>query len=103
MGDYNTVITKINMLFFCEIYHLTDIIKQPTWFSLNLFSTNNANCFQKPSVFETDLSDFHKLIVIMMKSSIPKLQPKVIKYKNYKGFNATKSRIELTNILHANI
>ena len=54
MGDYNAKITETNMQFFCEIYHLTDIIKQPTCFKnpsnlscIDLFLTNNANCFQK--------------------------------------------------------
>ena len=32
MGDYNAEITETNMSSFCEIYHLTDIIKQPTCF-----------------------------------------------------------------------
>ena len=31
MGDYNPEITETNMSSFCEIYHLTDIIKQPTF------------------------------------------------------------------------
>ena len=38
-----------------------------------------------------------------MKSHIPKQQPKIIKYRNYKGFNETKFRSELTNILDLNI
>ena len=84
MGDYNVKITETNMSSFCEIYHTTDIIKQPTCFKnpsnsscINLFLTNNANCFQKYSVFETGLFDFHKLIVTIMKSHIPKQQAKI--------------------------
>ena len=38
-----------------------------------------------------------------MKSHIPKQQPKTFKYRNYKGFNETKFRSELTNILDLNI
>ena len=110
MGDYNSEITKTNMSSFCEIYYLTDIIKQHTFFKnpskpscIDLFLTDNANCFQKSSVFETGLSDFHKLIVTVMKSHIPKKQAKIINYRNYKGFNETKFRSELTNILDLNI
>ena len=90
MGGCNAEITETNMSFFCEIYHLTDIIKQPAGFKnpsnplcIDLFVTNNANCFQKSSVFETGLSNFHKLIVTVMKSHIPKQQPKIIKHRNY--------------------
>ena len=75
MVDYHADITENNMSSFCEIYHLTDIIKQPPCFKnpstpscIDLFLTKNANCFQKSSVFENGLSDFHKLIVIVMKS-----------------------------------
>ena len=69
------------MSFFCEIYHVTDIIKQPNCFKnpsnpscRDLFLTNNANCFQKSLVFKTSLSDFNKLIVSVMKLHIPKRQ-----------------------------
>ena len=110
MGDYNAVITETNMASFCEIYHLTDIIKHPTCCKnqsnpscIDLFLINNANCFQKSSVFETGLADFHKLIGTVMKSHIPKQHPKIIKYINYKGFNETKFMSELTNILSLNI
>ena len=110
MGDYNAEITKTNMSSFYEIYHLIDVIKQPTCFKnpsnpscVDLFLTSNANCFQKSLVFETGLSDFHELIVTVMKSHIPKQQAKIIKYRNYKGFNETKFRSELTNILDLNI
>ena len=81
MRDYNAEITETNMSTFCEIYNLTNIVKQLTCFKnpsnpscIDLFSTNTANCFQKSSVFETGLSDFHKLIVTAMKSHIPKQQ-----------------------------
>ena len=75
IGDYNAEITATNMSSFCKIYHLTNIIKQCTCFKnpsnpscIYLFLTNNANSFQKSSVFETGLSDFHKLIVTVTKS-----------------------------------
>ena len=110
MGDYDAEITETNMSSFCKIYHLPDIIKQPTCFKnpsntscRDLFLTNNANCFQKSSAFETCLSDLHNLSVTVMKSYIPKQQPKIIKYRKYKGFNETKFRSELTNILDLNI
>ena len=52
MGDYNAEITETNMSSLCEIYHLPDIIKQPTCFKnpsnpscIDLFLTNNVNCF----------------------------------------------------------
>ena len=38
-----------------------------------------------------------------MKSHIPKQQAQIIKYRDCKGFNETKFRSELTNILDLNI
>ena len=38
-----------------------------------------------------------------MKSHIPKPQAKIVKYTKYKGFNVTKFRSELANILYLNI
>ena len=91
MVDYNADITETNTSSFCEIYHLTDIIKQPPCFKnpstpscIDLFLTKNANCFQKSSVFENGLSDFHKLIVTVMKWHIPKQQPKIIQKQKQK-------------------
>ena len=142
MGDYNVEITETNMSSFCEMYHLIDISKQPTCFKgpsnpscIDLFLTNNANCFQKSSVFETGHFDFHKLPVrsshqscsmkkgvlgnfakftgkhlcqnlfftFFHRTPVVAASPKIIKYRNCKGFNETKFRSELTNILDLNI
>ena len=40
MGDYNVEITEINISSSCEIYHLTNIIKQPTSFR----NPSNLSC-----------------------------------------------------------
>ena len=47
--------------------------------------------------------DVHKLIVTVMKWHIPKQQAIIIKYRNCKGFNKTKFKSKLTNILDLNI
>ena len=88
----------------CKSRLASDCFKNPSNPSfIDLFLTNSANCFQKSSVFETGLSDFQKLIVTVIKSHIPMQQPKIIKYRNHEGFNETKFRSELTNILDLNI
>ena len=47
--------------------------------------------FQKNSVCETGLPDFHKLIFIILKSTCKKLPPKQINYGTHKSFNETKT------------
>ena len=38
-------------------------------------------------MIETGLSDFHKMIVAVMKMQMMKIKPRVIKYRKYKTFN----------------
>ena len=43
--------------------------------------------FQNSCAIETGLSDFHKLVVTVMKATYKKSQPNVITYRSYKYFN----------------
>ena len=50
-------------------------------------------------MFETGLSDYHSLVITVMKSHLPRLKPKIIKYRSYKKFDAENflSDIKLAN------
>ena len=59
---------------FCEIYNTKNIIKEKTCFKnpensrcIDLLLTNRPRSFQKSTVIETGLSDFHKMCVRVMK------------------------------------
>ena len=67
------------MASFCEIYELKSLMNEPNCYQntlilscIVLFFFNNGNTFQKTFVTETEHSNFHKLIIAMMKSLIPK-------------------------------
>ena len=62
---------------------------------LDVILTNKPNCFQKTSAFETGLSDFHKLVVTIFRSTFKKLPPRIIKYRSYKNFNEKNFVYEL--------
>ena len=49
--------------------------------------TNKPLSFQTTAVMKTGLSDFHKMIVAVMKMHFPKIKPRVIRYRKYKTFN----------------
>ena len=90
IGRYNAQIDETNLASSCEVYELECFMNEPTSYKnpLNpscrdLFLTNNASSFQKTFVSETDLSDFHKLLDIMVKSHIPKKKPNIIKFRKY--------------------
>ena len=61
---------------------------------LDLFLTNRARYFQNTSTIENGISDFHKLIVKVLKMFYKKQKPKIIQYRNYKTFNEQLYRIE---------
>ena len=48
--------------------------------------TNQPNSLQKTGVCETGLSDCHKMVFPIFRSTSVRLPPKIIKYRNYKGF-----------------
>ena len=82
------------MIGFCETYKLRNLVKHPTCLKnlenpscIDLLLTNKPLSFQTTAVIETGLSDFHKMIVAVMKMHFPKMKPRVIRYQKYKTFN----------------
>ena len=93
MGDFNVEETEPSMLEFCQLYNLKHLIKMPTCFKnpenprcIDLILTNCNKSFQCSNVIETGLSDFHKMVITVMKTKYPKQTPKIINYRNYKKF-----------------
>ena len=64
---------------------------------IDLILTNSPRSFQNSSVFETGLSDFHKLTITVLKQYFPKLKPKVVNYRDYQNFRNNEFRAELDN------
>ena len=61
----------------------------------DLILTNRPSCFQRSTVFETGLPDFHLLTITEFKTSFQKREPKIIKYLDYKNFDNNKFRSEI--------
>ena len=59
--------------------------------------TNSPRSFQNSSVFETGLSDFHKLNITLLNQYFPKLKPKVVNYRDYRNFRNNECKAELDN------
>ena len=75
IGDFNVSIDDPHIESFCESYRFKSLIKDPTCFKnpespscIDLILTNNPYSFQNSWVIETGLSDFHKMIVLVMKT-----------------------------------
>ena len=94
LGDFNATIKETSVKDFCDFYHLRSLINVPTCFKnynnptcIDLILTNRARSFQNSCTIETGLSDFHKMIVTVMKTTFRKLPPKVIYYRDFRNFD----------------
>ena len=83
MGDFNVRFTEVTMAAFCDEYKLKTLNKEPTCFKnymspscIDLFLTNCPKSFESTLTIETGLSDFHKLIVTVLKAKHENVPPK---------------------------
>ena len=78
---------------FASLYNLKSLIKSPTCFKsdanppcIDLILTNRSSCFQNSSTIETGLSDFHHLVLTVLKTNFRKKPPRVTIYRKYKNY-----------------
>ena len=93
LGDFNTEMTNSHMEEFCSVYNFKSLIKDPTCFkntekptTIDHILTNHPRCFRHSGVYETGLSDFHRLTLTVLKVYHSKQNPKIIQYRDYKNF-----------------
>ena len=86
---------------------MKNIVKEKTCFKsaanpscIDIFLTNSAGSFQNTTTVTTGLSDFHNMVVTVMKTTYPKAQPKIIYYRDYKNFDLDNFRTQLREELH---
>ena len=86
-------IDNSKLAYLTESFVLKSLISEPTCFKgstptcIDLFLTNQKNRFMKSSTFETGISDYHKMITTIFKTTFSKGKPKVIKYRCFKSFD----------------
>ena len=79
---------------FCERYSLSNLIQEQTCYKnpanprcIALFLTISHRSFQNPSVVETGVSDFHRMIVTVFKTRFQRLPPEKRNYRDYSNFD----------------
>ena len=94
LGDFNTEVTQTSMKVFCDSYEFKNLIKDATCYKnpenpscIDLILTNNPNSFQNSGVIKTGLSEFHKMTLTVMKTTLEKLKPNIIYYRDYRKFS----------------
>ena len=109
MGDFNTEESQDSMKTFLYQFNLKNIVKDKTCFknvrspsSIDLILTTSPSSFQNTTVLTTGLSDFHKMVVSVLKLKVLNDKPKEIHYRDYKHFDIDFFNYELTNAYAVN-
>ena len=101
-GDFNIEEGERCLKDFLYEFKARNLVKQKTCFKsinnprcIDLFLTNCYQKFLNTTAVSTGLSDFHKMVVTVMKTTFPKAKPKIIQYRDNKNFVEEDFRFEL--------
>ena len=106
IGDFNAQIGETHLDTFLYQHELANINKEPTCYKnsenpscIDFILSNRPKSFFKTNTVFTGLSDFHKLVLSVFKTTFPKSKPKEITYRNFKNFSEENFNQELrTNL-----
>ena len=105
-GDFNAQESEPVLDEFITEHDLKSIVKDPTCFKsvsnpscIDLLITNFPNSFQGTMVLTTGLSDYHKMVLTVLKNKFVKQKPKEIEYRCYKTMDRGVFREELKTLL----
>ena len=92
-SDFNVQEDEAPLQEFLDEFGAKNLVKDKTCFKnlqnpscIDLFLTNSSKSFQNTTTVSTGLSDFHKMIVTVLKTTFPKAKPKIILYRDYSKF-----------------
>ena len=95
----NSEILEVCLDLFLYKHGLKNLVTEKTWFKsvsnpswIDLFLTNQEFSLQSNVIVAICLPYFHKLLLLILKTSFSKNKPKKICYQNYENFNS--------NIIH---
>ena len=102
VGDFNAEETEPCLNSFLSEYNLTNIVKDKTCFKsienpscIDLVLTNNSHSFQHTQAICSGSSDYHKMVVTVLKNTFRNSKPKEIFYRTYKNFDNEKFKSDL--------
>ena len=105
-GDFNIDKDEEILQDFLFEQNIKGIVKDKTCYKsienpscIDLFLTSSPLCFQNTTTVVTGLSDFHKMVVTVMKTTFPKAKPTILYYRDYKNFNLSNFRKDLRDQL----
>ncbi len=88
MGDFNLKENEEGVINFMNCYGLKNLVKKTTCDKsepgkcIDLIIINHNRSFWATKVIETGLSDFHKMVVTVLKTTFQNLGPTIVNYRN---------------------
>ena len=86
--------------------HAKNIVKEPTCFNslsnpscMDLVIVSSSN-FENTKAISTGLSDFHKMVISVLKHTFHRSTPKELVYRDYKNFDRVIFKRELEDKLN---
>ena len=93
---------------FLSNHDFKNLVKEKTCYKsptnpryIDLFLTNSTGSFQNTTTVATELSDFHKMILTVLKTTVQRVSPKEIIYRDYKHFEPNNFRSDLRKNLES--
>ena len=109
VADFNAEKSEPCLSQFLYEHNAKNIVKENTFKNalnpscIDLFITNNPLSFQNTIAVSNGLSDFHKMVITVMKMSFKKHSPIERHYRDYKYFDRTKFKNNLNEKLSEGI
>ena len=107
-GDFNAEVSEPVFDNFLGTQGLKSLTQDNTCFKslakptcIDLFLTNSMYSFKNSSVISAGISDFHKMIVTVLKTTIVKGKPRYVYYRDYKHFDNLRFKNDLSIKLNA--
>ena len=107
-GDFNSEESEPCLSEFLSNHDFKNLVKEKTCYKsptnprcIDLFLTNSTGSFQDTTTVATGLSDFHKMILTVLKTTMQRVSPKEIIYRDYKHFEPNNFRSDLRKNLES--
>ena len=108
LGDFNMTPKDTSIQNICNTYSFKNLVNEPTCFKgviptcIDLVLTNQNQLLMKTTTHTTGISDVHKLVTTIFKSTYVKGNPITKYYRDYKNFDRKNFEIDLRHQLHSN-
>ena len=101
-GDFNSEEAETVLSEFLNSHDAKNMVKEKTCFKnmsnsscVDLLISNKEKCFKSATIIDTGLSDFHKMVLVVLKKKFETAKPKVISYRDYRHFHGNSLRCAL--------